>query len=76
MEDRLTITDRPARNMFPLVHSHEAATLYVDPNAAEVVHIAAEAFRLDVKAVTGVLPMLQTHRNRLSGYVVIVGTLG
>jgi hypothetical protein len=74
--DPLSITDKPARSLFPLVFAHEAATIYVDPNDAEVVHIAAEAFRLDVKAVTGTLPMLQTHRNRLSGYVVIVGTLG
>jgi hypothetical protein len=74
--DRLTVTDTPTENAFPLVRARQAAAVYVDPNDAEVVHIAAEALRLDVKAVTGALPMLQTHRSRLSGCVVIVGTLG
>ncbi len=74
--DPLRFADTPTRDMFPLVHAREAATIYVDPNDATVVSIAAEALRADIKAVTGTLPMLQTHRGRLSGYVVIIGTLG
>jgi hypothetical protein len=74
--DPLRIAETPTRTLFPLVHAREAATVYVDPNDAKVVLIAAEAFRSDVKAVTGTLPMLQTHGSRLSGYAVIVGTLG
>jgi hypothetical protein len=75
-QDRLTVSDKPAGNAFPLVRAGRAAAIYVDPNDAAVVHIAAEAFRQDIKAVTGTLPMLQTHRSRLSGPAVIVGTLG
>jgi hypothetical protein len=74
--DTLSFADKPSPNTFPLVASRQAATIYVDANDAQVVHIAAEAFRQDVKTVTGTLPMLQTHPGRLSGYAVIAGTLG
>jgi hypothetical protein len=76
MQDPLRIAEKPANAAFPFVKARQAATIYVDPRDAEVVHIAAEAFRQDVGAVTGVLPTLQTDRSALSGNVMIVGTLG
>jgi hypothetical protein len=76
MQDPLTIGEKPVKAAFPLVQARQAAMIYVDPNDAEVVHIAAEAFRQDIQAVTGALPTFQTDRSRLSGNVMIVGTLG
>jgi hypothetical protein len=75
-EGRLAVTDKAGGNAFALVQAGQAAAIYVDSNDAEVVRIAAEALRQDVRAVTGALPTLQTDRSRLSGSVVIVGTAG
>jgi hypothetical protein len=68
------VINAPEAGAFPLATAGQAATIVVDPQDVEVVRIAAEAFRSDLKAVTGVEPAIS---HAISGdYPVIIGTLG
>ena len=70
------LTATYAAAVFPLVHQHQAAALYLDAHDAAVVRVAAEAFAGDVAQVTGVRPALKTGGKAPAGPAVIVGTLG
>jgi hypothetical protein len=69
------VSDR-TENGFPLVDSDRTTTIYIDPNDAAVVRIAAEAFRRDVERVTDCLPDLKMSTDGLSKQAIIIGTLG
>jgi hypothetical protein len=69
------VSDR-TENGFPMVDSGRATTIYIDPNDAAVVRIAAEAFRRDVERVTDCLPDLKMSTDGLSKQAIIIGTLG
>jgi len=66
---------RRARD-FALVSRGRAADVYVSPDDFEVVRIAAKDLAVDVERVTGVRPAVRTETTKLSGHVVLVGTLG
>ena len=72
----VTVADQYAPASFPLVHAGQAATVYVDAKDAEVVRIAAEAFRKDVESVTAQLPGMGNPQGRLTEFSVIIGTVG
>ncbi len=76
MDNKLNVIDTQSEDAFFLVHSRKAAEIYYDPNDAKVVQIAGEAFRKDVEKVAGILPVLQSNPDNLSGQVVMIGTLG
>lgn len=61
---------------FPLVHQQKAATIYIDSKDAEVVSIAAEAFKNDLKLITGITSEVKKDAAGLDAFPVIVGTLG
>jgi hypothetical protein len=71
----IVVSDR-TENGFPLVDSGRTTTIYIDPNDAAVVRIAAEAFRRDVERVTDCLPDLKMSTDGLSKQAIIIGTLG
>jgi len=70
------VTADYSSTVFPLVRSAEAASIYIDAHDAEVVRVAADALARDVQNITGVVPQLRTSGESLTGYSVIVGTLG
>ncbi len=61
---------------FPLVEQDKAATIYIDAKDAEVVAIAAEAFKNDIHLLTNLTPSVKKGNENLSAYSVIIGTLG
>jgi hypothetical protein len=71
----LSIVAKRQSSAFPLVAGKKASTIFVDAADAQVVKIAAHAFRSDVALVTGTTPALDsTARSTALG--VIVGTIG
>jgi hypothetical protein len=72
----LSIAVEYSQAAFPLVHQHRAATIIVDENDFEVVHIAARALCRDINDITGIKPDLKTFVNPLSKFPVFVGTVG
>jgi hypothetical protein len=75
-EAPIGITGSAEAGSFPLVASGLAAPLVVDPQDAEVVGIAAEAFSKDIEALTGVKPLVLNDQQNTSPSSVIIGTLG
>ncbi|MBP8067379.1 MAG: glycosyl hydrolase 115 family protein, partial [Pedobacter sp.] len=61
---------------FPIVNTSKAATIYYDQKDAEVVSIAAEAFKNDINLLTKVTPSVVKNNSSLSTYPIIVGTMG
>ncbi len=74
--DGMNVMSERVENAFTLAESGRAAPIYIDPNDAPVVRVAAEAFRTDVERVTGVQPVLRVSTSELSEQAVIIGTLG
>ncbi len=62
-------------NDFPLVTNQKAATILIDENDDAVVKIAAEMLAGDIAAVTGITPEIVSEIKRVSGPVVIIGSL-
>ncbi|MEJ6980697.1 glycosyl hydrolase 115 family protein [Pedobacter sp. P351] len=71
---QISVSFQPLSNSFPLVVKGKAAAIYSDAADAEVVRIAAEAFRNDVKLVSGVAP--GTINADAGSQQVLIGTLG
>lgn len=69
------ITYKASQKSFPLATKNKAATIIYDPQDAEVVGIAVEALKSDIKQVTGIET---TSASAISSktYPVIIGTLG
>jgi Glycosyl hydrolase family 115/Gylcosyl hydrolase family 115 C-terminal domain len=61
---------------FPLADGRKATPIYVSPNDAEVVKIAARAFQGDMVAVTGITPAVNTDDKITGDVVLIAGTIG
>jgi hypothetical protein len=61
---------------FKLVYNNIPAGILIDANDYKVVEIAANLLAEDVSNVTGVKPSVNTDSRRLSGNVVIAGTIG
>ena len=61
---------------FPLVGKKCSASLWVDENDAEVVHIAARSFVDDIKAVTGETLEFRQQLSVPGSNAIIIGTLG
>jgi len=74
-ENSLTVVSKPKSDAFCLVDKGIAADIVIDPVDADVVRIAAEAFRNDVALVTGIRPVLREDIKGTNRHVVIVGSL-
>ncbi|MEJ5995702.1 glycosyl hydrolase 115 family protein [Pedobacter sp. Du54] len=61
---------------FPIVNKGNSASIYIDQKDAEVVGIAAEAFKNDVNLLTSVTPTVFKNNHSLSTYPIIIGTVG
>ncbi|GGK77745.1 glycosyl hydrolase 115 family protein [Rufibacter glacialis] len=73
----ISVTAEPTPGSFPLVQAGQAAPIYLDAQAAEVVRIAVAALAEDMKAVTGFGPEIRkTGPKELPALPVIVGTIG
>jgi hypothetical protein len=66
-----------SKDAFPLVHKGVAAPMYIDTVDAEVVNIAARAFRHDLRMVAGTKPPpIYKNKTELEEFPIIAGTLG
>ncbi|RQO73702.1 hypothetical protein DBR40_12875 [Pedobacter sp. KBW01] len=61
---------------FPIVDGEKPAAIYIDAKDAEVVHIAAEAFKADIQLLTGQTAQVLKNNPNLSAYPIIIGTMG
>ena len=61
---------------FPVVDGGKAAPIYIDEKDAEVVGIAAEAFKTDINLLANISPAVFKNNPALSTYPIIIGTLG
>ncbi|QIL38270.1 hypothetical protein G7074_02620 [Pedobacter sp. HDW13] len=61
---------------FPIVDGEKPAVIYIDAKDAEVVHIAAEAFKADIQLLTGQTAQVLKNNPNLSAYPIIIGTMG
>jgi hypothetical protein len=61
---------------FPVVSTKGIASFYYDKSDAEVVRIAAEAFKSDVASITGKEIKLVTDRAGMIDYTIVAGTIG
>ncbi len=61
---------------FPIVNNGKSAAIYIDQKDAEVVGIAADAFKSDINLLTNVTPIVFKNNSALSTYPILVGTLG
>ena len=71
------VVNNMKKGNFPIAAEGKAANVWIDPNDAEVVAIAARLFCEDVKKVTGILPQVKEIKNDCGKECPIVfGTLG
>lgn len=61
---------------FPLVDQGKSASIYIDQKDADVVGIAAEAFKSDINLLSNITPTVFRNNLALSAYPIIVGTVG
>lgn len=61
---------------FPIVDRGKVASIYIDEKDAEVVGIAAEAFKDDIHLLTGTTSSILKNNPALSAYPIIIGTIG
>jgi len=74
--NNLTVTETNSPLAFPVAATGKAASIYIDGKDAEVVGIAAEAFKSDISELTGLTPELLKTNQALNTYSIIIGTLG
>lgn len=67
----LKISTTIVKSSFSLVENHKASSIYIDSSESKLVHLAANYFKNDVEAVTGIRP---TGGNGNAG--MIIGTIG
>ena len=72
----LAVAEINSPQAFPLADAGKAASIYIDKKDAEVVAIAAEAFKEDINLLTGLSPEVLKNNQALSNYPIIMGTLG
>lgn len=73
---QIIVQDNSISGAFPLVQHKKATDIYVDSKDADVVNIVAEAFRNDVRLVTGVTPTINVDAKKISTNAIIIGTIG
>ena len=73
-EAQITVSNKAIAGAFPLVSNGKAPLVYTDAADADVVKIAANAFRNDVKLVTGITPGSTTSTT--SSPQILIGTIG
>jgi hypothetical protein len=71
----IEITFKASPQSFPLAARGKAAMIMYDPHDAEVVSIAVDALKSDIKQVTGIAINADTTI-RSGRYAIIIGTLG
>src|SRR5579885_3263719 len=67
-------TNKPGS--FALIHSGQAATVYVDASADSAVQRAATNFAADIQRVGGEVAQRITNVNEARGELVIIGVIG
>ncbi|WP_205943466.1 glycosyl hydrolase 115 family protein [Pedobacter polaris] len=72
----IRITEKNIPLSFPIVENGKSSSVYIDEKDAEVVGIAAEAFKNDIYLLTNVTPKIFKNTPVLSTYPIIVGTIG
>jgi len=72
----LTVAETNSPLAFPVADAGKTASIYIDGKDAEVVGIAAEAFKGDINLLTGLSPEVLKNNPELSSYPIIIGTLG
>lgn len=71
---QISVSAQPVAGAFPLVLNGKAATIYTEASDAEVVRIAAQAFKNDVELLTDVAPVIS--RTAANSNQIIIGTIG
>jgi len=61
---------------FPIVDGAKAASIFIDGKDAEVVGIAAGAFKDDIHLLTGATAQVLKNNAALTAYPIIIGTVG
>ncbi|WEK20181.1 MAG: glycosyl hydrolase 115 family protein [Candidatus Pedobacter colombiensis] len=75
-EGGIVVSEQPVSGGFALLNKGKAATIYTDEADAEVVHIAANALKNDVKLVSGIGPAVVASSKVVSPLSVLIGTIG
>ena len=73
---KVAISTQASSAAFPLVSNQVAAAIYIDKRDAEVVNIAANALKDDLKLVTGTSAKVNNSGKITSPFCVLIGTLG
>jgi len=73
---KISVSEVYSSIAFPLIHQQKAAPIFIDEQDAEVVSIAAEAFKNDINLLTGINAILKKDKNTAAEYAVFIGTLG
>ena len=71
----ISFSDKLNKSDFPLFYKNKTADIIVDVNDHEVIRIAAELLAGDIEAVTGIKPDILSGEKKLSGNVIVIGSL-
>jgi hypothetical protein len=72
----ISVSEINSVSPFLIVDGGKATSIYIDKKEAEVVGIAAEAFKGDINLLTGLSPEVLKNNQALPGYLISIGTLG
>lgn len=72
----IAVSEINSVSSFPIVDGGKASSIYIDANDAEVVGIAATAFKDDIQLLTGLTSPVFKNNTTLSAYPIIIGTIG
>jgi len=74
-QNKLVVSNTATVNSFALVNNKVAASVYIDSADAQVVTVAATAFRKDIELVTDVKPALSYSAKNISNLPIIIGSV-
>jgi hypothetical protein len=72
----LVIYDHAKNDAFLIVNESTSATIYYDSNDAKVVALAANAFRNDMRDITGTEIGINANATAISNHMIVAGTIG
>ena len=72
----IAVSEINSISSFPIVDGGKGSSIYIDEKDAEVVGIAAEAFKDDIHLLTGTTTSVLKNNPVLSAYPIIIGTIG
>ncbi|MEO8403690.1 MAG: glycosyl hydrolase 115 family protein [Chitinophagaceae bacterium] len=75
-QQQLGVTETATTGSFPLSAPGFKTMIYVDPADATVTSIAANAFSKDLRSITGIETSVNTGKNFLTDYAIVIGTIG